>query len=159
MQSSTDAETQAFLDDIEKRRGGSITYRTFSTFYADSNHKVCDFGVFFYEVNGEFWFEDFEHQPSFLGFKLKTRKELSKYEKFESSFKPQDVEAIRTVTKKAARSYAIGNVDYSKLKNAIVLRQLLSEVVTEIRMKDGRVMFFQFMDKTVIKKIKEIQGD
>ncbi len=159
MQRSTDADTEAFIKDIEQRRGGSITYRTFSTFYADSDHKVCDFGVFLYQVNDEFWFEDFEHEPSFLGFKLKTRKELDRYEKFESSFKPQDVESIRTVTKKAARSFAIGQIDYTKLKTAIVLRQLLAEVVTEIRLKDGKVMFFQFMDKTVINKIKEIQGD
>lgn len=158
MQRNSEAETEAFLKDIEQRRGGSISYRTFSTFYADSNHKICDYGVFFYQVNDEFWFEDFEHEPSFLGFRIRIRRDEQKYEKFESGFKPQDVESVRTVTKKAARSYACGRIDYSRLKGAIVLRQLLSEVVTEIRLKDGRVMFFQFMDKTVINKIKDIQG-
>ena len=47
-----DDETRAFLDDIEQRRGGKITYRAFSTFYADNNGKVCRYGVFFYQVNG-----------------------------------------------------------------------------------------------------------
>ena len=65
-----DDESRAFIADLEQRRGGSITYRTFSTFYADSLGKVCDYGVFFYVVDNTFWFQDFEHVPSFLGFRL-----------------------------------------------------------------------------------------
>ncbi len=158
MSQGNDADTQAFLHDIEQRRGGSITYRTFSTFYADSDRNLCDFGVFFYQVGDDFWFEDFEHEPSFLGFKIRTRKETPKYEKFESTFSPFDVVSSRPVQKKKVRSFAVNGKDFSKLKNANILSRLFSEIVTELKLKDGKTMYFQFMDRTVLKMIDQIKG-
>ena len=83
MPQAMDEETRAFLSDIEQRRGGQITFRTFSTFYADNSGKLCQYGVFFYRVNGMFWFQDFEYVPSFLGFRL-TKKKDPDYQMFES---------------------------------------------------------------------------
>ena len=156
-----DDESRAFIADLEQRRGGSITYRTFSTFYADSLGKVCDYGVFLYVVDNTFWFQDFEHVPSFLGFRLPV-KNAEEYQMFESSFKASDVMAIRKVKKKATRKCALGYMDLSKLRKFNPVLGILSESATELRLKDGRVLFFQFMDRTVenmIRQSKDINID
>lgn len=153
MPTNPDNESEAFLNDIEQRRGGKITFKTFSTFYADNNGNVRDYGVFLYVVNGTVWFQDFEHESSFLGFRLSRRKD-EEYEMFESSFSPLDVVAFRTVMKKAARSCALGFRDFAKLRKANPVIGLLAETVTEIKLKDGRLMYFQLMGKDVLNIIK-----
>lgn len=158
MPTNTDNDSEAFLNDIEQRRGGKITFRTFSTFYADSDGNVRDYGVFLYMVNGVFWFQDFEHENSFLGFKLSRRRD-EEYEMFESSFSPLDVVSSRTVMKKAARYCATGHRDFSKLRKANPVIGFLSETATEIKLNDGRTMYFQLMDKTVLKMIEQMKND
>lgn len=143
-----DEETRAFLSDIEQRRGGQITFRTFSTFYADNSGKLCQYGVFFYRVNGMFWFQDFEYVPSFLGFRL-TKKKDPDYQMFESSFDPSDVVSIRKVRKNSVIRCALNGGDFFRLRKFNAVLGLLSESATELTLKDGRLLYFQFMDKTV----------
>ncbi len=148
-----DDESRAFLADIEQRRGGQITYKAFSTFYADNKGKVCRYGVFFYQVDGVFWFQDFEYVPNFLGFRLSRRKD-EEYVMFESSFSPSDVVSIRRVKKKAAINCALGFKDFSKLRKYNPLTGFMSETATEFGLRDGRLLYFQFMDKTVENMIR-----
>ena len=143
-----DEETRAFLAEIEHRRGGQISFRTFSTFYADNSGKLCQYGVFFYRVNGMFWFQDFEHVPSFLGFQL-TKSRDEEYQMFESSFSPSDVVSIRKVWKKSVIRCVQNGKDFSKLHTFNPVLGILSESATEFTMKDGRLLYFQFMDRTV----------
>ena len=158
MSTVTDADAKAFLSEIEIRRGGTIGYKTFSTFYADNRGTVRDYGVFFYDVNNHFWFEDFEHETNFFGFRIKPGKNTPKYEKYESDFDPGDVETVRTVRKKAAKKFVSGYIKAEKVRTANLLGRLFSEVVTEIKMKDGKIMYFQFIDKTVEKMIEKSKG-
>ena len=153
MTTRNDNDSEAFLNDIEQRRCGKITFKTFSTFYADSDGNVRDYGVFLYMVNGTFWFRDFEHESNFLGFKLKKRSD-DVYEMFESSFSPIDVVSSRTVMKKAARNCALGFRDFAKLKKANPVIGFLAETVTEIKLKDGRLMYFQLMGKDILNIVK-----
>ena len=159
-----DEETKAFLADIEQRRGGRISFKTFSTFYADSSGKLCRYGVFYYRVNSMFWFQDFEHVPSFLGFNL-TRKKDSEYQMFEACFSPSDVVSIRKVWKKSVIKCAMYGKDFFKLRRFNPVLGFLSESATEFAMKDGRLLYFQFMDKTVQNMImrrmnkNDIEGD
>ena len=81
---------------------------------------------------------------------------------FESSFKPSDVIQIRKVKKKNARKCALGYMDLSKLRKFNPVLGILSESATEFTLRDGRVLFFQFMDKSVenmIRENKEINTD
>lgn len=159
-----DEETKAFLADIELRRGGQITFKTFSTFYADNSGKLCQDGVFFYRVGGQFWFQDFEHVSTFLGFIL-TKKKDPDYQMFESSFSPSDVVSIRKVWKKSVIRCALYGKDFFKLRTFNPVLGFLSESATEFTMKDGRLLYFQFMDKTVQEMIirrmnkNDIEGD
>ena len=158
MSTNADNDSEAFLNEIEQRRGGKITFKTFSTFYADSDGNVRDYGVFLYMVNDTFWFQDFERENSFLGFKLSRRKDED-YEMFESSFSPLEVVSSRTVMKKAARNCATGHKDFSKLRKANPVIGFLAETATEIRLQDGKTMYFQLMDKTVLNIIDQMQNN
>jgi len=151
-------ETKAFLAELEQRRGGKITYRAFSAFYGDNRGILREFGVFFYEVDKTFWFQDFERENTFLGFKIGAKK-AEKYVMFESSFSPLDVVGIRKVLKSRARKCVQDAKPFDKLKTYNPVLFALSEYVTEITLKDGRIMFFQFIDSTVEKKIKQYQMD
>ena len=156
MPTDADKEREAFLNEIEQRRGGKITYRTFSTFYADSDGNMRDYGVFLYMVDGVFWFQDFERENTFLGFRLSRRRDED-YVMFESSFSPLEVVSSRTVMKKAARNCATGHKDFSKLRKANPITGFLAETATEIKLQDGRTMYFQLMDKTVLKMIDQMK--
>jgi len=148
-----------FLRDLEQRRGEPIGYRTFSTFYADSDGNVRDFGVFFYHCKDRFWYEDFEHEPTFLGIKLRPRKSEEKYEKFESSFSPLDVVSIRKVVKSNARNCALGYMSFDKLKTANPVLSFFRETVTEFCLSDGRKLYFQLIDKTVPNMIEKYKTE
>ena len=143
-----DEETRAFLAEIEQRRGGKISFRTFSTFYADNMGKLCLYGVFFYKVNDTYWFQDFEYVPSFLGFRLPARKE-QEYVMFESSFVPTGVVSIRKVRKKSVIRCAQNGGDFSRIRTFNRVLGILSESATELTLNDGRILYFQFMDDTV----------
>ncbi len=144
------------IKDIEARRGAPMGYRTFSTFYADSDGNVCDYGVFLYECEDRFWYEDFEHEASFLGIKIRTRKQDDyKYEKFESSFPMSDVVSTRRVRKSPARRCAWGEKSFDSLRKANPVLSFFSAVVTEFVLKDGRRLYFELMDKSVLEIIRK----
>ncbi len=147
-------EETDFLQELEARRGAPIGYRTFSTFYADSDGNLCDYGVFLYESGGRFWYQDFEHVPTFLGFRLPRRKDDIKYEMFESSFSPSDVVSFMKVTKASVRACVFGSKAFGKLKRANPILSFFRETVTEFRLSDGRRLYFQLIDKTVQNMIK-----
>ena len=148
-----------FLSDLQARRGAPIGYRTFSTFYADTDGNVRDYGVFLYECEGRFWFEDFEHEPSFLGFRLRIRQSECKYEKFESSFSPLDVVSLRKVVKAKARRCALGEISIDSLRTANPVLSFFRETVYEFRLADGRALFFSLMDRTVPDMITKSQNE
>ncbi len=152
-------EEMEFLKELEVRRGTPIGYRTFSTFYADTDGNLCDFGVFLYESGGRFWYRDFEHEPSFLGFKLRKRKDDPKYVMFESSFSPLDVVSFRKVVKASVRACVFGTRAFEKLKKANPVLSFFREVVTEFRLSDGRALYFQLIDKTVQQIIEKTKNE
>ena len=150
-----------FLRQLEARRGAPVGYRTFSTFYADTDGNLCDYGVFLYQAADRFWYQDFEYEPSFFGFKIPRRKDDPKYEMFESSFSPLDVVSFRVVAKTDVRRCAIGSKSFEKLKVANPVLSFFYETVTEFRLQDGRALYFQLIDNTVpdmIMKIKKEKG-
>ena len=150
MSSVKDGDAEAFLAELEARRGAPVTFRTFSTFYVDSQCNIRRYGVFVYVCAGRIWFEDFEHEVNLFGFRLKPRKGTPKYERFESSFSPSDVVSIRTVGKNKVLRCASGQGDFQSLKETNPVMGLLIETLTEISLNDGNKLYFQFMDKKVL---------
>ncbi len=150
-----DNEATTYLKGLEEKRGGPLTWKTFSTFYADSNGIVRDHGVFLYEVNNHFWYEDFEHTANIFGVPIKRSKKAPPYVKFEASFAPEAVKSIRTVKKNAATAFCKGYKKYEKLKAANLFDKIFCQCVTEFVLEDGTVLFFELMDKTLSNKINK----
>lgn len=148
-----DDNAAAFLKALEEKRGGPLTWRTFCTFYANSNGVIRDHGVFLYEVNQHFWYEDFEHTAQIFGIPLPKPKNAQPYVKFEADFDPSEVKSVRIINKKAAISYCMGKKKYEKLKPANWFDKLFCQCVTELALEDGTVLFFEVMDKTLSNKI------
>ena len=71
-------DAKQFIENLENRFGGPIEYRTYSTWFATNEGIVREFGVFVYEIEGIFHFEDFERKPSMFGFSMKPRKNQPK---------------------------------------------------------------------------------
>jgi hypothetical protein len=69
---------------------------------------VREFGVFIYEINGIFHYEDFERRPSMFGFPIRAGKHQKPYVKMEGSFTPDMIESLSLVTKSQALSCAQG---------------------------------------------------
>ncbi len=153
-----DDNTATFLKGLEEKRGGQLTWRTFCTFYADSTGVVREHGVFLYEVNNHFWYQDFEPTAQIFGIPLPKPKHAEPYVQFEADFAPQDVKSIRTVLKKPAIGFCKGKKKYEKLKPAGLFARLFCQCVTEFALKDGKVLFFELMDKTLNNKISEVQA-
>ena len=100
-----EAETLAFLKDIETRRGAPIAWRTFCTWYGTSRHEGLErvWGVFLYRVGDTFYLEDFEHQNTFLGFPVRKRKTDKPYERYEESFHRNEVCGTMQISKRTER--------------------------------------------------------
>jgi hypothetical protein len=153
-----ESDAEVYLKGLEEKRGGKLAWRTFSTYYANNNGIVRDHGVFLYEINNHYWYEDFEHTAQIFGIPLRKSKNAEPYVKYESDFGPEDVKSIRTVTKKAATDYCKGYKKYEKLKPAGLFAKIFCQCVTEFALKDGTVLFFELMDKTLSNKINEAQA-
>lgn len=146
-------EVAEFIHSLEEKRGCTVGWRTYSTFYADSCGLIREYGVFLYEANGLFWYEDFERTPQLFGIPLPKSKKAVPYVKFESFFDPNDVNEIRTVKRKDAISLVQGLKKQSKIKTANAFDKFFFQCVTEVTLKDGKILYFELPDKTLHKKI------
>ncbi|MBO4388203.1 MAG: hypothetical protein J5785_02050 [Spirochaetales bacterium] len=134
-----------FLSEIESRRGGKVGWRTYSTWFCDGRN-LREYGVFLYEIDSVLWYEDFEHRPTLLGYKLPKRKNEPEYEKLQGSFTPADVESVTEVSKVRAVSF-FRTGDPECLKPAGTAERILRRLVTLVRLKDGRTLFFELLDR------------
>lgn len=149
-------DAQQFIENLEKRFGGPVGYRTYSTWFASDAGTVREFGVFIYEINGTFHYEDFERKPSMFGFALKPRKNQPPYVKMEGSFSPQSVKNMTTVAKSQALACANGNKRPELIAPANALQRLFSPLVTRVVLANGPTLFFELINhKEFIKAVKE----
>ena len=147
-----------FLRNLELRRGSPIGYRTYSTFYADTDGTIRDYGVMLYESGGRFWLQDFEREPTFLGFKIR-RRDDEQYEMFETSFSPLDVVSLRKVNKSTVRSRVFNGKSPTDIPTANPVLSFFRETVTEFLFSDGSAMYFQLIDRTVPDMIEKTKND
>ncbi len=160
MRGQMDNESQRFIEELERKYEGSMTYRTFATWFGSSDKVVREFGVFIFKINEIVYFEDFERVPSILGITLPSSKRATPYVKLEESFDPKKVVHISTVT----RSYA---TDVVQQKREIVqsdklpwYKSILSKLVTQLIFEDGKALFFELINpKEFIGAVKEAKGE
>ena len=149
-------DAQQFIEKLEDRFGGPVAYRTYSTWFASDENQVREFGVFIYEINGIFHYEDFERRPSMFGFPIRAGKHQKPYVKMEGSFTPDMIESLSLVTKSQALSCAQGYRTQTTISPATGLRRVFSQLVTRVVLKDGPTLFFELINqKEFIKALKE----
>lgn len=144
-----EAETLAFLKDIETRRGAPIAWRTFCTWYGTSRHEGLErvWGVFLYRVGDTFYLEDFEHQNTFLGFPVRKRKTDKPYERYEESFHRNEVCGTMQISKRTAEKIVQGQLDPRYVKPIHGLATLFAEHIEMVTLTDGSVLLFSLMDR------------
>lgn len=138
----------ALIEEIEKKRGGKITSRTYSIFYADNEGRVIDNGVFIYKIKDTFWMEDFEKVPSIFGIRINNPKNYS-YEKFERCFQANEIKSIGKALKKDAVAFAEHRID--KINSIGFIKALFGETITMLTLKDGSVIFLHLINDKIFK--------
>ncbi|HQB55231.1 MAG TPA: hypothetical protein PK909_07080 [Sphaerochaeta sp.] len=140
-----DDDAQKFIEELETRRGGKLSWRTYATWYATTKGVFREFGVFLYKVNDSFFFEDFERQPALFGLSLRPRKGRKPFVKYEDSFACTGVESVRTI----CRSDALKMIRQPTrpVRDASWFDKAFRQVVEMVLLKDGTVHFFEVMDR------------
>lgn len=154
-----EADTHAFLKEIESRRGAPVEWRTFSIWYGTSRHGGLErvWGVFLYRIGDTFYLEDFEHQDTFFGFPIHKRKDAKPFVRYEESFKCGDVKKITLISKGTAQKIATGKLQPEKVKPMNKIQALLQEHFTMVTLSDGSVMVFNLLDRKKFQQQLEIQ--
>jgi hypothetical protein len=149
-------DAKQFIENLENRFGGSVAFRTYSTWFASDEGKVREFGVFIYEINGVFHFEDFERKPSLFGFAIKPKKNTPPYVKMEGSFTSDAIQRISVVSKSQAQACAQGVRSKDSIAPAGGIQKIFSPLVTMVEIKDGPTYFFELINhKQFIAAVKE----
>jgi hypothetical protein len=135
-------DARKFIQELEEKRGSKIRWKTYSTWYANSDGVQREYGVFLYRAGDSFWFEDFERIPTFLGFPIKQKKDAPKYIKYEASFPMEQVKDTKPSTATAERCCRRWNPNSpnSKRLARVFPRSLDGDA------SDGTVHFFELMD-------------
>ena len=139
-------DANEFIAELEKRFDGSITYRTYCTWYGSSKGIIRDFGVFMYEIHNIVHFEDFERKPSLFGIALTGRKKQPAYIKMEDSFEKKDIESITQVSKSRAIVSIKNSSSSASIPLASLIEKIFSPLVTRVTLKNGETHFFELIN-------------
>lgn len=151
-----DQTPDEFWAEIEERRGGKVSFFTFSKFLGRSRSEFESLPGLFYVVGNGAYFEDFD-KDNMLS-KLMGRKK--KYEKTEFSFQLPDVEDVRIVTQGNAMKCIGGVIADKDVKTLSGFSKIFTSPVYQILLNTGESLFFeQLMDeKAFLKAVKQNSG-
>lgn len=141
-----DDETKAFLKELETKHDGTISWKTYATWFGSSKGIIREFGVFLYRINDTFYYEDFERKTQFLGIPLNIKKSKNEYKKMEGAFNVNEIESTLNVSKNVASNFLQGANNINRLKQIGSFQKFFSQVVTMVTLKDGTKLFFELMN-------------
>jgi len=147
-------EVNNFLNQLENEKGGKITWKTVTLFYGDSEGTIRQHGVFMYRVGNTFWFQDFKNERTILGLKIGRLNNESEYVKFESSFDRDEIEAVRDIALSNAKKICMKNKTADSVKTISKFGKIFREYVTEIKLKNGKTLYFNFLKNTFENEFK-----
>ncbi len=132
-----------FWRDVEKKRGGPVSFVSFATLLGRSDGSRVDLPGLLYVVDDTAWFEDFEKDSWLLRLLAPNRG----FQKTEISFGLGEVEAARMVTRRSALRCFSGSVRPTDLRAASPFRQWISVPVVELILRDGAALFFDLIKR------------
>lgn len=156
-----DDDTIAFLEEREKKIGGKLIYRTFSTWFAEIGGERREWGVFMYSDGKTLAFEDFFHKTRILGYDIssKSEKEREKnYVKMEYFIPLSDIDECTYVSRPSAEKSLKTIKDVSK--ESTLFNKIFTKNCTRLKVGD-RVFFFELPSyrefRNMIEQHKEIR--
>ncbi len=148
-----DEEAQEFIDNLETRYGGKITWKTFATWYGCSDSTFREYGVFIFKINDTLYFEDFEKKYSLFGMELKTKKKNKvKYVKLERQIEIKDIKNVYKVSQANALDVIKNKKDPKSIKSINLFDKLFRKSVTAIALEDGTYHYFELLNTEDFKK-------
>lgn len=135
-----------FLQSLEDKWQGHITWKTFSTWFACTDGTIRDYGIFMVKINNTFFFQDFERENAIFGMKLTTKKKKQKFVLMEGSFHKDEVTDVYQVTQVNARAIVEKGKSVDSVKKATKVDKLFKKIVTLVKLKNGTALFFEFLD-------------
>ena len=116
-----------------------------------------DFGVFLFEINGIFHYEDFERKPSLFGYAMKPSRKQPPYVKLEGAFPASDIKSITMVSKAKATQCVQGLIKQEGISPAGKLARIFQSLATRVVLQDGTTYFFELINRNqFINTVKEI---
>ena len=144
-----DQTPDEFWAEIEERRGGKVTFFTFSKFIGRSRSQLENLPGLIYIINDIVHFEDFEKDNMLA--KIIGRKK--KYEKTEFSFQVSEVEELKIITQGNAIKCISGVISDQDIPNISGFLKLFTNPVYQLRLTSGESVFFeQVMDDKAFKE-------
>jgi hypothetical protein len=144
-----DQTPDEFWAEIEEKRGGKVTFFTFSKFMGRSRSHLENMPGLIYIVNGIVHFEDFEKDNMMS--KLINRKK--KYEKTEFSFQGSEVEELKVVTQGNAIKCISSVISDKDIPSISGFMKLFTNPVYQLLLTSGESVFFeQVMDEKAFLK-------
>jgi hypothetical protein len=140
-------DSQAFITALENRHGCPVGWRTYATWYGNNHAIFREFGVFLYQCDNSFHFEDFERTPSILGFSLKPKRKQGTFIPYEGSFSPSEVVLTRPILKSTALRVIEGTYPTSRIRETHLFDRLFRQLVEMVVLTDGTIHFFELMDR------------
>jgi len=142
-----DEDAQAFIAELETRRQAKISWKTYATWYGNNRGISREFGVFLYQCEETFFFEDFQRNPSMFGIALKSKKKKDLFVKYEGFFALADVVSTTQVVKTHAQKVTEGVKTTGELPRVTMFDRIFRQLVEMVTLKDGSVHFFELIDR------------
>ena len=154
-----DDDTMAFIEEREKKIGGKLIFRTFSTWFAELGGERREWGVFMYSDGKTLAFEDFFHRSKIFGYDLSTKGEKEReknYIKMEVFLPISDIVECTYVSRPSAEKSLKTLKDVSK--ESTLFNKIFTKNCTRLKVGE-RVFFFELPSfrefKDLIEKHKE----
>ena len=145
-----DQTPDEFWAEIEEKRGGKVSFFTFSKFIGRSRSDILNLPGLLYVVNNRAYFEDFEKDNMLA--KLIGRKR--KYEKTEFSFQIADVEKVQHVNQGNALKCISGVIADQDVKALSKAARIFTNPVYQLILSTRESLFFeQVMDDKAFVKV------
>ncbi len=149
-----DEETKEFLEDLENKYGGKITWKTFATWYGCSDSTYREHGVFIFKINNTLYFEDFEKKYAIFGIALaNNNKKKTKYVKMERQIPISEINKVSKVSQSQALNIIKNYKDVSSLKELNIIDKIFRKTVIAVGLKNGTYHFFEFLNIEEFKNI------
>jgi hypothetical protein len=141
-----DTEATEFLHELENKWQGTISWKTFATWYCCSDGTLREYGVFLFKINNTFHFEDFYRESTIFGIPLPKKKNEKKFIKMERSFTIGDVADVFQISQKSALDIAEGRLRIEQAKKIGKFDKIFRKIVTIVKLKDGSAHCFELLD-------------